>query len=355
MSISSESANAKHGYLEGEMRRRLWWSLVLIDSRICELSDFKATMLIPTWDCRIPLNVNDFDLRPGMKLPPKPCDNISEVLFAVVRGELGEFIRSNTFYLDFVNPVLKTLAASTNGSKFSSPDSLAALETYIENTYFINCDPGNPLHYMTLWWTRHHIAKYAFLVHSSRHAHLPTQQTPAQLDTAISYALRMLECDTKLMSSSLTQPYRWLINFHFPFPAYVRIIQNIQKRPHSTHAARAWDVMDENYAARIWSVDGSDNPLFNVFVRTALQAWALMGADADLSMIEDMKRRAEQTAENKTPYNLEPSADAKKDIYTQPGIGLDAFLIDPAQSSMDGLDNFDWTAMDWNLMSGEGW
>jgi hypothetical protein len=355
MSISSESANAKHEYFEAEMRRRLWWSLVLIDSRICELSDFKATMLIPTWDCHKPLNVNDFDLRPGMKLPPKPYENVSEALFVIIRGELGDFIRLNSFHLDFVNPLFKTLAADINSGRLNPLSSLAALETYIEGNYLAHCDSENSLHYMTIWWARHYLAKHAFLIHSSRHAQSPLQQTPAQLDTAMSYALRMLECDTKLMLSTLTQPYRWLMNFHFPFPAYVRIIQDIQKRPNSTHAARAWGVMDENYTVRIRSVDGSSNPLFNVFARTALQAWAIAGAETDLGMIKDMKRRVQRAADEKDLRDFEPTVNVGEDLYMQPDPGLDGFSMDAGQSSAEGLENFDWSTMDWNLMSGQGW
>ncbi|KAF1363463.1 hypothetical protein EJ07DRAFT_152273 [Lizonia empirigonia] len=70
MNIDSEAANAKHGVFEAEMRRRLWWAMVVYDSRISEMSDYKTTQLVPTWDCKIPVNVNDFDLRPEMTTRP---------------------------------------------------------------------------------------------------------------------------------------------------------------------------------------------------------------------------------------------------------------------------------------------
>lgn len=92
------------------MRRRLWWSLVLFDNRICEMADYKASNLLPTWDCKIPLNVNDFDLQPEMKTGPTMHGNPSEALFAVVRSEVGNFTRRSSFHLDFTNPALKTVA-----------------------------------------------------------------------------------------------------------------------------------------------------------------------------------------------------------------------------------------------------
>jgi len=50
MNISNEAANAKHGVFEAEMRRRLWWAMVVYDSRISEITDYKTTQLIPTWE-----------------------------------------------------------------------------------------------------------------------------------------------------------------------------------------------------------------------------------------------------------------------------------------------------------------
>ncbi|KAF3893827.1 hypothetical protein GTR04_4399 [Trichophyton interdigitale] len=63
--IYSESMYSKWSPLEAEIRRRLWWSHVVFDKRISEMSDYGTTPLNPSWDCRIHLNVNDSELRSG--------------------------------------------------------------------------------------------------------------------------------------------------------------------------------------------------------------------------------------------------------------------------------------------------
>ena len=83
MGIHSESALAKCTALEAEMRRRLWWSLILFDYRISQMSNSNSTTLDPTWDCKIPLNVNDSDLRPEMKGPPAFQGKSTEALLYV--------------------------------------------------------------------------------------------------------------------------------------------------------------------------------------------------------------------------------------------------------------------------------
>ena len=133
MGIHSESALARCTAVEAEMRRRLWWSLILFDTRIGEVASSKTTTLDPTWDCKIPLNVNDSDLRPEMKDPPANQANPTEALFAVVRSELGEFIRHSVFHLDFSSPALKPIAKNLQNGPAPAADEVIKLEEVIEN------------------------------------------------------------------------------------------------------------------------------------------------------------------------------------------------------------------------------
>jgi hypothetical protein len=48
MGLDNESSNDKCGPLEGEMRRRIWWALLLFDNRVCEMGDYRAVTLSPS-------------------------------------------------------------------------------------------------------------------------------------------------------------------------------------------------------------------------------------------------------------------------------------------------------------------
>ncbi|KAH7413871.1 putative C6 transcription factor [Phaeosphaeria sp. MPI-PUGE-AT-0046c] len=276
MGLHDESANDKHDALEAELRRRLWWSLVLFDARISEMTDFRLGLLLPTWDCRPPLNANDFDFRAGMKTPPEVHGMVSEALFAVVRGEIGNYLRHCSFHLDFINPALKSIAR-----KQPEGDELGALEQMIEGKYLRYCDLQNPLHFMVTWWARGQLAKLRFIRSLSDYSKVPTQRTEEERNASISYALAMLDCDTRIMSNKRTRGFRWLTYLNFPFPAYVHIVQDLRKRPNSEHARVAWDIMSENCTARFMDVDGrdkfmerKDNPFFMIFAGVVFQAWS---------------------------------------------------------------------------------
>ncbi|RYP62974.1 hypothetical protein DL771_009501 [Monosporascus sp. 5C6A] len=281
MGINSEEACVQHGIFEAEMRRRLWWSLKHFDARIGELANTKSAALAPTWDCKVPLNLDDSDLRPEMEEHPsiRMYTRPTEAIFAVVRSEVGDFIRHSTSHLDFTNPALKPVAKAFQRLQRLQRDpdrsKLDALENMLQERYLQFCDPGNPLHFMTIWTTRGYLAKCRLHEHYAKYSESCEHQTEAEREVALSYALGMLECDTKLMSSPLTKGYTWLLHFHFPFPAYLHIVRDLRKRPVGKLAEQAWQVMSDNGEARLGIHFNSDGPLSRLFRKMVLRAWEI--------------------------------------------------------------------------------
>ncbi|KAK7427045.1 hypothetical protein QQZ08_006472 [Neonectria magnoliae] len=272
MGIHNESSLARYSVFEAEMRRRLWWSLVLYDTRRGEMADFKDSSLSPTWDCRVPLNVSDSDLRPEMGEQPMITAKATEAIFVVVRGELANYVRHTSSHLDFSNPVLKPIA------KLPSSGGLIGLEKRVEQEYLKFCDKESPIYFMTIWTARGYLAKNQLWEHYSRFPGPNTQQTDDQRDAAMSLAFKMLECDTMLMISPLTKGYRWLLQCHFPFPAYIHIVQDLRRRPLSRQVERAWEVMSNNHEVRFPLPGPFKSSLFVMFGRTVLLAWEVLEA-----------------------------------------------------------------------------
>lgn len=270
MGIYSEATLAKHTPFEAEMRRRLWWALIRLDNRIGEMADYKITMSTGVWDCSVPLNVNDSDLRPEMKEPPVAQDVPTEALFVVTCSELNNAISRTKLNHGFSTPALDQHTALTTSGE------LAALEERMNETYLKSTLMENPLHFMTVWTTRGYIAKYRLIKHFARSINPTTssmQQSEAQRDAAMSHAFTVLDCDTKVASSPLTKGFLWLTRFYFPFPAYIHIIQNMKKRPLSKHAAQAWELMSDNFEARFTQASKSGSVLLRMFSKVIMPGW----------------------------------------------------------------------------------
>ena len=267
----SESGNTRCSALEAEMRRRVWWSLSIFDTRVGELADYKTTTLSPIFDCKTLLNINDSDLRTELREPPTVHGIPTEAIFAVLRSEVANFVRHTTFYLDFTNPALKPVTKDDQQDVNAESSELAPLEKMIEEKYLRFCDPDNPLHFMTIWTTRYYIAKYRLMEHYWKISVSTVAQMDTQRDTALSIALNMLEGDTKILSDPRTKGYRWLFYLYFPFPAYIYTIQDLGSR--NKQAARAWEVMSDNYKARCALTATNGSAIFTFFSRIVLAAW----------------------------------------------------------------------------------
>jgi hypothetical protein len=195
-----------------------------------------------------------------MKTAPTTNNRPTEMLFAVILSELADFVRHSAFHLDFTNPSIKNIAGQHSIAE--EADRLIALEKTLEEMYLAFCTSESPLHFMTICTMRGHLAKCRFL-----------QETGAQRNVAVSHALRILECDTNLMTSPLTKGYIWFLHVHFPFPAYIHLLQDLKERPVGAHADQAWEVMSKNYEVRIQGAKQTDRLFFTIFSRIVFQAW----------------------------------------------------------------------------------
>ncbi|KAK6221126.1 hypothetical protein LQW54_001699 [Pestalotiopsis sp. IQ-011] len=384
--IHNKTTYERSDPLEAEISRRLWWSLVMFDNRICEMFDYQNSSLGPTWDCELPLNVNDADIWLEMNNPPVGHQRPTEALFAIVRADLGELIRHSAFHLDYINPRLKALSHYSRFGSIPDGDKLAALQKIIEDKYLAFCNQENPVQYLTLWFTRASFSKSHLLEYYSKNTKTEDQQSESRRNAMMFHALHMLECDTKLINSPLTRKYWWFVEFNFPFPAYMHLLQELKQHPNGEHVMRCWKVMSDNYAPRSANFRNSKSPMRVIFSRMILQAWrareTAAAAEGDLStalpgMVAEVRRRmaTENTClqQQKTeianatmslninelemplsdPLGLEPLQTTVPDFGTNFPWSYDGIS---RQGVVDvGMDQLDWTNMDWNtLYPGQG-
>ncbi|KAM0185567.1 hypothetical protein ACHAPQ_008233 [Fusarium lateritium] len=309
MGLPTEARNTKCSILEGELRRRLWWSLVLFDSRVSTLGDHKMTTLVPGWDCALPTNVSDSELREETKTPPKPQEQATEAIFAVVRSEIGDCIRNSPYYIEFTNPAVKPLA------KKLPEDMDAVLEKELDDKYLRFCDTENRVHFMTFWTARVSIANrrlmsdYLLLLDPS------VKYTPAHQEAAVRQAITWLECDTKLATSPLTKGFHWFFQMYFPFPAYARIVQDMKGQAFSGETERGWKAMHDNYAARCRLDSLVHALMFIPFTNIIMGAWDAVKTAHDQAgkevktpeLVEFINEKTAEMSLNSTEQNGEQS------------------------------------------------
>lgn len=131
---------------EAEMRRRLWWQIVLIDSRASEVSGAGPNILTYTWNTKVPLNFNDSDLFPDMRTPPPERPGLTEMAFCRIRCEIANFYRKarSSWMTDTI--AVRDKAIDEFGQ-------------HLQKEYLDYCDPSIPMHLMSILMTKSSISK----------------------------------------------------------------------------------------------------------------------------------------------------------------------------------------------------
>lgn len=342
------------------MRRRLWWSLVALDHRVCELVDYKISSLTPLWDCRLPLNVNDFELRSQMKTSPVGHQRPTEALFLFVWSQVANSLRHSAFHLNFINPCLNSLCRPSmiNSMEDEVEVSKATIEKYLSF-----CEPDSPLGFTTIWLARGQLARHHLLAYYAKHSKEAVQQTDSQRRTALSHAVDMLECDTKLRTSPLAERHLWFSNFHVPAIAYFHIINHTRKQPNENRTGDAWRAMRDNWSARAANRTSlgkrNEQMTFESFSQSVTRGWEAFGAalrrdieDEVLEKEDSVGAGPSQGASTTETVDVHGQIMPENDLFGM-GAGLDSDLAGRASMGVE-LAHF-WTAMDWTFMDSQGW
>lgn len=89
--LHRDGTNFNLNPFDTEMRRRLWWHISLLDARSAEEHGSDPAAHDQFYDTRLPLNVNDRDIWPGMTEAPQEQPGASDMTFCLIRFELGHF------------------------------------------------------------------------------------------------------------------------------------------------------------------------------------------------------------------------------------------------------------------------
>lgn len=146
MGLASDGTNYGLLPFEAEIRRRLWWQIVLIDTRASEISGAGLSLVSYPWNTKLPSNLNDSDLFPGMRASPVERSGLTEMVFIRLRCEMAGFGQK-----------LRDLGATESTSMRNK--AIDEFEQRIESEYLVHCDSSIPLHFISLLMAKQAICK----------------------------------------------------------------------------------------------------------------------------------------------------------------------------------------------------
>ncbi|KAK1238852.1 hypothetical protein MKX08_005913 [Trichoderma sp. CBMAI-0020] len=223
-----------------EMRRRLWWSICVLDSRACEDSGHDATLPHSGADTLIPLNINDLDMTVHMKEAPQPQIGLTEMSFSLVRFEATSLFRR-----------LQYTSTSSPGKNDEGQDlaekmkQISETQTRLQNLYLKYCNLSDPFSWYIYTIAQIVFTKMQLVAHhpSLRRAgytELP-KETQEYLFTS---SIMILEYWLALNTEKKTQKWRWLCETYIQWYALAFLLSALCVRPESEEVERAWNAVD---------------------------------------------------------------------------------------------------------------
>lgn len=245
MGLHREPATLGLTPFDCEMRRRLWWQIVVLDAQTAQDNDVDPSIYEHSFDTRRPANVDDSALDPSMSTIAIDSSSCTEMLFPLRMIELTRTARRLLFSRPFTH-------ANTypNISYLEQLDSLTSLQTQLAAHDATMLDGSTPICILTQAYTSMEVARMKLVLHQlascdpvqqQRHHHsatsLPLAAAIIEISRAILHHLATLRANTR------QRKWLWLVQRDPEWPAVAALL--MVERQHSCVDGETWRLVDE--------------------------------------------------------------------------------------------------------------
>jgi hypothetical protein len=279
--LHRESASREVSVFEAEMRRRLWWQILILDYRSAQLSGSKVESDFQLFEIKRPLNVNDSDLSPSMKEPPMEHTGVTDMLFCSIRYEIGEFMRQKRSLKLFDGAGQRGNVAVSLADKDKAIDEF---EDMLEQKYLQYIDLSIPLHFLSAGLAGAAVCQMRLLAHHPRQypdkgASLPQ----AEKDMLFSTSLKMVEYDSLGSNMDTIRGYTWHMKVYLQLDAFIYLLGELRNRTEGEEVDRAWHQIGLVFENHPEMVTNTKNSLYFAIGNLTLKAWEMRSAVARLN------------------------------------------------------------------------
>jgi len=278
---------------ETEMRRRIWWQIVVRDSTQGSVAGLTPSPLPGDWDTKEPQNLNDADLFPNSTEAPKPRDGPTEMGFCLAHN------RSHKLLAEFQSDAasMRTLEAALLGQTPDGKNTAGEIQWTIARSrdlaISIDAELGR--------FEKKFVDPKAGNVHVAAHALLsmltkslipsltPIEEQPeygvdilTPEDNIFKMLVTSYEHVCEVYALMLSTKFEWWMQLYFQTETLGAFIGQLYQRPVGSLSDRGWIALERLFEQRpeLLDMETKEN---RVQAQYALKAWeareeALVGA-----------------------------------------------------------------------------
>lgn len=338
---------------EAEMRRRLWWQIIMVDSKYAIFSGLSHSLLPRGWDTKTPKNVNDADIFPTATEPFQDREGPTEMVFCLLTYTFAKFlVETPGFDTMFM---LTTESDLATGHDSVPEEQLADYRRTVENLgkQLLDildkwCDPmAGRIHEMAINMRKHIIDKIMELITPAKLQPEWGGEVRSRKDNTFKVAIGTLEHNEANYMSTKDKGFIWFSLSHFQMDIFLYMAGQLCHRTEGRLVERAWRQVEVVYTFHPELFD-TNNKAAAVLAIFILKAWKKREETiyGQTGMLPEMpfyveKLRASMPDEN---YKSEPTP---PDPYTP--VSLAIGVNQGAQDVDSFLGYLDPSAIDWDM------
>ncbi|KAJ5426148.1 hypothetical protein N7465_001218 [Penicillium sp. CMV-2018d] len=285
--IGMHRDGATHGFsiFETEMRRRIWFQLMIIDATSAQFCGVASTPLPATIDVQPPMNANDSDLDPRMTEPAYEKPGPTEMMFVLARSAFGKWLLRVSNQVESSNTGPWAFLSSPSMSLKDKDKTIDELEAHLEDRFLRHCDKSIPLHMVTAMMVRSAIHYTRLMAHHPRQYQDPnTRISQAEKNVIFENCLKMTEYTDSAQNNPVVRKYSWHMVNHMPWDAIIFMLSEMRHRTDSEEKGKVWQLIGNVYSGhiKIMSKNGP-SPLHMAIQNLIVKAWRMYIEECNLN------------------------------------------------------------------------
>ncbi|KJR89192.1 c6 zinc finger domain containing protein [Sporothrix schenckii 1099-18] len=236
---------------ETEIRRRVWWQIIMVDAKYALMSGLSHSMMPRVWDTKEPKNVNDADLFPAATEPVQDRDGPTEMIMVMVFNRIARFLADT--------PGVEPLILMSDHEVFRGPNGpsslhiemyrglIAKLATSLLEITDKFCDPtAGPLHEMAVEVKAEILQKLENLLMPAQEREFSDEvKTPA--DNVFQVAVEAATHDNELKMKAKNNLFAWFSRLYFQDNMFMFIVGQLCIRTTGKLVEKAWIAVENTY------------------------------------------------------------------------------------------------------------
>ena len=262
---------------ETEMRRRLWWQIIMVDAKYAMLSGLSHSLLPRSWDTKEPKNINDVDLYPSATESIVDREGPTEMILVMLTYKVAKFLVQS--------PGLEALLLMNELEALKGTDGehneriqeyrriIQGLAAELDALLDQYCDPSaGALHAMAKQMRHHIIDKLLELVAPAGQHMDWHDEVNSHKDNAFRIAVNSVEHGVDQYKSAHHPGFVWFMRLHFQLDIFVYMVGQLCFRTSGSLVEKAWETIEDAYTYHSELFDTSQKS-YSHLATFVLKAW----------------------------------------------------------------------------------